>query len=250
MGLYRFPARLDLCGLLGGNRMNLHYNYLTNFWDIHLDLERERQVSYDFIVNCTQFLVNIGVRAPYPFHTAQMLYRSMMHRGVHYHTPLHVLRMFAVAQDMGCHLSDSEILAIWFHDAFWRPDKGVQNEINSGCFLLGLLEGLVAQPILEMADQIVQDTALYLQPQVNETSRTVMDLDLAHFALPDYPLMGELVRREFLEIYTEEEVRTGRRAFLEKALATKPLYRTIPFRERFEEKARQNLEKDLQELTA
>jgi predicted metal-dependent HD superfamily phosphohydrolase len=229
-------------------------NYLREFHDIHLDLGRseERQVFFDFVVTLADFLKSLGVRGAHAEHVAELLYRSMSHRGVHYHTPPHPLRMFCVAEEMGLNLSNAEKLAIWFHDAFWRPDKDAENEINSSMFLMGLLEGLLPQELLGESTGIIEDTALYMQDGVSERSWAVMDLDLSHFAAEEYFFWcsGEAIRKEFAVIYRAEEIKVGRAKFLRDMLQRKRLFRTPEFFAAFEDKARVNLKKALDQLEA
>lgn len=234
--------------------MPFRMNYLREFHDIHLDLGRseERQVFFDFVVTLADFLKFLGVRAAHAEHTAELLYRSMSHKGVHYHTPPHPLRMFSVAEEMGLSLNKAETLAIWFHDAFWRPDKDVENEINSSMFLMGLLEGLLPQDLLGEATGIIEDTALYMQDEVNERSWRVMDLDLSHFAADEFFFWasGEAIRKEFRVIYDNDQIKEGRAKFLKGMLQRARLYRTPEFFTVFEDKARTNLRKALDQLEA
>ncbi len=232
--------------------MKFDIDYLHNFWDIHEELGVGPKVRFDFTYNFMEFLETLGVRSPYARNISEVVWTSMTHKYLHYHTPVHPLYMFAIAAHYGFDLTEAEILAVWCHDAIYRVGKGFSNENNSAWFMNSLLDGLVLPQKIGEAFVIIGDTALHLSEDVKPLSHLVMDLDLAHLAAeePVFSTTDTLVMKEFLEIFPADMVNKGRLEFLQKMLSRPMIYRTVAMRNLFEVKARENLSRALSRLKA
>jgi predicted metal-dependent HD superfamily phosphohydrolase len=187
------------------------------------------------------------------------LFASMVHDKVHYHTPVHVLYLLAFAQENKVELQNWEKLAIFFHDAIYRPGAKINNNEHSSASLLEVLlndTGVEREDILDACSAIHQ-TANHLSDDIKEKYWNVMDLDLSGFAANPSPfnLQNQLIEKEFRQAnkknygYTLEQFLTGRIEFLTNLKKRKSLYHTELFKTtlRMEEKAQINLDNQIKE---
>lgn len=217
------------------------------------------QENFEFFLK-DQLKVPAYIYETVPF----MVFTRMDHKTLGYHNPSHVLRMFDFAKDHKIELSDTEQLAIWFHDVVYIPLAEYRiNELRSLWFMQSMLEGIVDQEILENAGQIILDTADHLKDDFSssfkrrsnfppEMSNKVLDLDLAHFSYSrdKYNNSSKDLENEFIMAgTTKEKFDIGRKSFLQKLLSKKTIYRTDFFLDNFEDKARENIRLDIESLS-
>jgi len=176
-----------------------------------------------------------------------------------YHTPVHVLSMFQFHKkilDEGAgdvyDLTPAEQLAIWFHDSVYVPGAGEgENEYNSVTFMNAMMQPFIKdKDQLAHASELIGETAYHMTNQelmkeedTDNAWAVIMDLDLCSFCFEyeDFSRISGLVGKEYEGIYPPEEYEAGRKKFFEQMLAKGFIYRTPFFRQRFEEKAKENL---------
>ncbi len=142
-------------------------------------------------------------------------------------------------------------LAAWMHDAVYDPRAlGDANERDSAEFAEGLLTtlGLPAVVAAEVA-RLVGLTAGHATGDDDPDGELLCDADLAILAAPGerYAAYTEAIRREYAHV-PDQTFRAARAQVLVSLLELPAIYRNQPLRDRWEQPARENLERELREL--
>ncbi|MER7623533.1 hypothetical protein [Streptomyces sp. NPDC126503] len=172
-----------------------------------------------------------------------------------YHTVDHlraVLDRIDELADQGGEGGELELvrLAAWFHDAVYRPDRSENEERSAALAEKALTEaGLTAREVTEVA-RLVRLTVTHDPAPGDLNGETLCDADLAVLAGgPDtYGGYVAAVREEYAFV-PDDAFRAGRAAVLRQLLALPRLFRTPYGATAWEERARENLERELAELT-
>ncbi|GAA3901587.1 hypothetical protein GCM10022244_09700 [Streptomyces gulbargensis] len=172
-----------------------------------------------------------------------------------YHTVDHlraVLDRIDELADQGGEGGELELvrLAAWFHDAVYRPDRSENEERSAALAEKALTEaGLTAREVTEVA-RLVRLTVTHDPAPGDLNGETLCDADLAVLASgPDtYGGYVAAVREEYAFV-PDDAFRAGRAAVLRQLLALPRLFRTPYGAAAWEERARENLERELAELT-
>ncbi len=174
----------------------------------------------------------------------------------HYHTWEHI-RSCLVHFD---EFADSEVIeepealetAIWFHDAIYEPGAK-DNEEKSASFLLtqGGDAG-IASDLLERAAKLIRATDHIRSggsAADDHDSATIGDIDLAILGAPRkrYERYRRAIRREY-RFLDGNDFSRRRSEFLRSMLASKRIYSTDFFYNRYEEPARGNIAYELEHL--
>ncbi|MFK0209722.1 hypothetical protein [Streptomyces sp. NPDC090298] len=172
-----------------------------------------------------------------------------------YHTVDHlraVLDRVDELTDQGGEGGELELvrLAAWFHDAVYRPDRSENEERSALLAEKALTEaGLTPHEVAEVA-RLVRLTISHDPAPGDLNGETLCDADLAILAtVPDtYRGYAAAVREEYAFV-PEEAFRDGRAAVLRHLLGLPRIFRTPYGAAVWEERARENLERELAELT-
>lgn len=173
-----------------------------------------------------------------------------------YHTVDHlraVLDRVDELTDQGGEGGELELvrLAAWFHDAVYRPDRSENEERSALLAEKALAEaGLTPHEVAEVA-RLVRLTVTH-DPAVGDLNgETLCDADLAVLASdPDtYAGYAAAVREEY-GFVPDDAFREGRATVLRHLLDLPRLFRTPYGAAVWEEKARENVERELKELRA
>ncbi|MFD3996241.1 hypothetical protein [Streptomyces sp. NPDC058583] len=172
-----------------------------------------------------------------------------------YHTVDHlraVLARIDELADQGGEGGELELvrLAAWFHDAVYRPDRSENEERSAVLAEKALTEaGLTPHEVAEVA-RLVRLTVTHDPAPGDLNGETLCDADLAILATgPDtYGGYTAAVREEY-GFVPDDAFRAGRAAVLRQLLGLPRLFRTPYGAAVWEEKARENLERELAELT-
>ena len=172
-----------------------------------------------------------------------------------YHTVDHlraVLDRIDELTDQGGEGGELELvrLAAWFHDAVYRPDRSENEERSAALAEKALAEaGLTPHEVAEVA-RLVRLTASHDPDGGDLNGETLCDADLAILATdPDtYRGYAAAVREEY-GFVPEDAFRAGRATVLRHLLGLPRLFRTPYGAAVWEEKARENMERELAELT-
>ncbi|TPN94345.1 hypothetical protein [Mesorhizobium sp. B1-1-5] len=173
----------------------------------------------------------------------------------HYHGLAHIEAMLALAAEYRRLLHDPEAVeaAIWFHDAIY-DSRAKDNEAKSADLAEKKLAGRVDPPRLARIAAMINATATHqLPPSRDENALNdaalLLDMDLAILGAEPavFDAYEKAVRLEYG--WVEEPMwRAGRAAVLKSFLARPHIFYTSGFRQRFETRARTNLQRSLAAL--
>jgi predicted metal-dependent HD superfamily phosphohydrolase len=169
-------------------------------------------------------------------------------KGRYYHTVRHINYMINHVKDFKLTKKEQAKLelAIWFHDIVYDAQK-TDNEKNSGIKLVHFGEsiGIRLKDINEMTDLIL-DTKHNITP-TTKLGKIICDLDLREFVSDRQKLNTPEVRKEYSHL-SDEEFNKGRVEFLKTMLKKTHIYHTKLYRDLFENKARENLTNELNNI--
>ncbi|MDB5430974.1 MAG: hypothetical protein JWP35_2090 [Caulobacter sp.] len=172
-----------------------------------------------------------------------------------YHGWSHPLALLGLYGEVETALHDPVAVycAILLHDAIYEPRRA-DNEARSAALAAQLLKGAIPDPSLERTLRLIEATARHAIPEGLAQDEAAdmavfLDMDLAILAAPisAFDAYEAGVRHEYREV-PEEAFRKGRAAILEGFLGRDALYMSAWGRERFEIKARRNLERSIVQL--
>lgn len=200
----------------------------------------------------------IGVAAARAGAIAADLARRYSEPWRHYHTLTHLDAMFSLADRHRGLVNDPDAvaLAIWYHDAIYRPRRA-DNEAASAALLLHDCGPAnrsdrppepPAGPSVETAHRLILATHHHLVPANTPDGALFLDLDLAILGSPpdQYHRYAAAIRAEFRWV-PERIYRAKRVEALEGFLRRKVIFSTDPFLDR-EAPARQNLAAEIAAL--
>ncbi|MFE5946666.1 hypothetical protein [Streptomyces sp. NPDC056480] len=205
--------------------------------------------------NSTLHAARAGREGPDPTPYGRNLLTRWAEPQRRYHTVDHlraVLARIDELTDQGGEGGELELvrLAAWFHDAVYRPDRSENEERSAVLAEKALAEaGLTPHEVAEVA-RLVRLTVTHDPAPGDLNGETLCDADLAILATgPDtYRGYTAAVREEY-GFVPDDAFRAGRAAVLRQLLGLPRLFRTPYGAAVWEEKARENLERELAELT-
>ncbi|MCW7536432.1 hypothetical protein OOT46_01000 [Aquabacterium sp. A7-Y] len=173
-----------------------------------------------------------------------------------YHDANHLLACIRHWREFAprCEDPDAVALALWFHDAvYWPWSK--QNERRSADWACRFIRhaGLPEERARELADKVdalIMATQHHSGPPAGDAA-WVVDIDLAILGQPPevYDLFEAGVRSEYRWVPAAAYA-DGRGRVLQSFLDRPHIYTTEPFRQRYEQAARANMERALTRLQA
>ncbi|GGZ10548.1 hypothetical protein CP967_14800 [Streptomyces nitrosporeus] len=169
-----------------------------------------------------------------------------------YHTVAHLAQVLDQVDTLAAHATAPDLvrLAVWFHDAVYRPDRSENEERSAALAERALPEaGLPDAATAEVA-RLVRLTVTH-DPAPGDTDGEVLcDADLAILASgpKEYAAYAAQVREEY-GFVPDELFRTGRADVLRQLLGLPRLFRTPHGAAEWESRARQNLTTELELLT-
>ena len=165
----------------------------------------------------------------------------------YYHTLDHLAQVFtqldaAHCVDQACHW------AVWYHDIVYQPGKR-DNELRSAKIADKRLAELgVAHDIRASTVEFIMATQSH-QTVDSDSGNLFLDADLSILGLSadDYDNYANNVRREYSSIPTYFYNR-GRKSFIKQILAGDRIFISDFFHSRYEERARENLAREISRL--
>jgi predicted metal-dependent HD superfamily phosphohydrolase len=139
-------------------------------------------------------------------------------------------------------------LALWFHDVIYKPLSS-RNETASASYARRALRGGgVDERVVARVERMILDTQHREAPASNDGC-VVVDIDLSVLASEGeaYRAYESGIRQEFSWI-PGQAFRQRRIKLLQRFLAREHIYYTRYFRDRYEDRARQNLERAIRRL--
>jgi len=168
----------------------------------------------------------------------------------HYHTVQHLDECFERWPEIRDHAAHpAEVaLALWFHDAIYDTHRS-DNEALSAVLARDTALGLgVAADASQRIDDLILFTRHAVEPEGADAEALVdVDLSILGAAGERFDEYERQVRREYAWV-AEETFRKRRAEVLAQFLGRRHIYSTALFRERYEPRARANLERSLQAL--
>jgi predicted metal-dependent HD superfamily phosphohydrolase len=166
----------------------------------------------------------------------------------HYHTVAHLAATLGHVDRLAGHAADPDAvrLAVWFHDAVYRPDRSENEERSAALAELALTEaGLTAERVAGVA-RLVRLTTDHAPAPADRDGQVLCDADLAVLAGSPaaYADYAAAVRTEY-GFVPESDFRAGRAAVLRQLLALPALFHTPYGRDHWEAAARHNIGAEL-----
>jgi predicted metal-dependent HD superfamily phosphohydrolase len=168
----------------------------------------------------------------------------------HYHDLSHIFNLLTLFEDNKFRVTDEDVVffAIWFHDAIYNTWK-TNNEEKSAEFAHEVLRQTTLSP--ERIERVVT----YINATKTHTStgdndlELFLDFDLSILGSEDaiYDVYTRQIREEF-SVYPTFVYKTGRKKAMRNMLERPHIFKTDEFRRRFEAKARENIQRELDTL--
>jgi predicted metal-dependent HD superfamily phosphohydrolase len=165
-----------------------------------------------------------------------------------YHDVRHLTAVLDAVDELAGEADDADAvrLAAWFHDAVYTGRPGADERdsaalADAALRAAGLDDALVAEVV-----RLVELTEGHDPDPGDRNGGVLCDADLAVLGGDpvEYAAYAAGVRDEYARV-PEEEFRRGRAAVLEGLLARDPLFSTATARDRWEDRARRNVETEL-----
>lgn len=170
-----------------------------------------------------------------------------------YHNLGHIKALLRLCAEYQNHLSDFDAVryAVWFHDAIYNPQKGDNEEQSAELAVESLRKLDVSDAKIEKVRQMIMATKTHNANALDKDGEFFLDFDLSILGAEAdvYQQYAAAIHKEYafvpIELY-----RNGRRGILEKFLQRNSIYFTNECRERFEARARKNIEAEIADLSS
>lgn len=169
-----------------------------------------------------------------------------------YHNLKHVYNLLGWAEIFKESIRDFQTigLAVWFHDAIYDASRN-DNEEQSANLAVGRLKHLkVLDSQIAQVQQMILATKTHDLTDLNSDGKLFLDLDLSILGADKlaYQAYSRAIRREY-DFVPEPLYRTGRQRILQNFLHRKFIYSNISCQEKFELLARENIKREIVELS-
>ncbi len=166
-----------------------------------------------------------------------------------YHDRLHLIEVLAHTDELMAPddpAREAVLLAAWFHDAVY-DGEGDDEERSARLALSSLGDTSLGHEVA----RLIRLTATHRPTAEDHAGQVLCDADLAILAADDdrYASYTAGVRREYAHVGDEDFAR-GRAAVLRELLAKPTLFHTRIARDRWEARARANVEREIEALEA
>ena len=167
-----------------------------------------------------------------------------------YHTAEHLNQCLVQLDAARQHMDhpDAVELAVWYHDAIYDVTAG-DNELQSARLFARHAAGILPASLVETVHELIMVTAhCRVEPSTSDQDFMV-DIDLSSFGLPWLEFLRDSVAvREESPHLSDEVFYAKQRKFLTTLLSREHFYFTAFFRERHEQRARDNVSRYLASL--
>lgn len=171
-----------------------------------------------------------------------------------YHNLSHVMALLRHADVERAYIHRPELveLAIWFHDVIY-DSRASDNEVRSAAWARHAMQAMHIDPsIIDAVERCILATRAHETGSAPVADLPLfLDLDLAILGAPTeiYHRYSQAVRAEY-DWVPAQAYRSGRAEILKRFLERPTLFYTPEMAARFEERARQNIGWELQELSS
>ncbi|MBA2286247.1 MAG: hypothetical protein H0W02_12245 [Ktedonobacteraceae bacterium] len=202
--------------------------------------------------NWEQLLQTCGIEPAAGQQAFSALITAYTSPGRFYHTLDHiqaVLESITSLRTLACDLPALQFAA-WFHDSIYDT-HAADNEERSADYAKTLLMNFgVSSATIATTKRLIVCTKDHQAATDDSDCHIFLDADLAILGAPatHYLLYSKAIRREYAWV-PEEDYRTGRATVLRRFLQRKQIYWTPPMFGTLEERARQNMQAEIDQLT-
>ncbi|UGY92094.1 hypothetical protein [Streptomyces gobiensis] len=194
-----------------------------------------------------------GVREPDPAPYGRDLLARWAEPQRRYHTTEHLITVLDHIAELAAHAADPDavLLAAWFHDAVYRPDRSENEERSAALAERALTQAGVPTDRTAEVARLVRLTVTHNPAEGDTNGEVLCDADLAVLAgtPEEYATYAAAVREEYAFV-PDELFLPGRAAVLRQLLGLPRLFRTPYGQRHWEHTARRNLTTELELLTA
>jgi predicted metal-dependent HD superfamily phosphohydrolase len=195
----------------------------------------------------------VALAGPHTRHIGTELDRRYGESHRRYHTRAHLVAVLDLVDELAGHADypDAVRIAAWFHDAVYDPERADNEERSARLAARMLADTDVPDAVVARVVRLVELTATHAPEEGDRDGQVLCDADLAVLgAEPErYAAYAAAVREEYAFV-PDEFFRAGRAEVLNGLLALPRLFHTPAARERFEERARDNVRTELLLLNA
>lgn len=168
-----------------------------------------------------------------------------------YHNQKHIEYMLELWNMLKTNLEEPEIvfLAIIYHDLVYDP-KAKDNEKQSALMATAFLEKInYPKSKIKKVASFIMATQTHQLTENNEDLKCFLDFDLAILGTSpkNYLAYSKQIRKEY-GFYEASAYKHGRSQVLNSFLQKKEIYKTVYFKNNFEQNARKNLQNELETL--
>ncbi len=177
-----------------------------------------------------------------------------------YHTTAHLIAVLDRVDELAVHATDLDAgapvdwdvvrLAVWFHDAVYRPERSENEERSAALAERALPELGINDACTAEVARLVRLTTGHDPAPDDHNGAALCDADLAVLASPpeQYAAYAAAVREEYVFV-PDREFRAGRADILRRLLDMENLFHTPYGKQQWERVARRNLTTELELLT-
>ncbi|BDS13236.1 HD domain-containing protein [Aureispira anguillae] len=137
-------------------------------------------------------------------------------------------------------------MAIWYHDAIYDAKKK-DNELQSALLVQQLFREYLKDDELAYINKLIMSTAGHYPKSEEQDVYFFLDFDLAILATDhkNYQFYSEAIWKEYKKFYPKLLYKMGRKKVLKGFLRREKIYFSQLFFEKYEKKARQNIQLEL-----
>lgn len=193
-------------------------------------------------------LLNIGFETTQTNTCWTTLEKAYTSKSRHYHNLIHLEEMITLYETYQQELKfpDEVLFSIFYHDYVYKVTRK-DNELKSAEHALSILPShtkLNKQLVFEM----ICATQLHQYNKIEDANWLIdFDLKILSKDWEDYKIYTKQIRKEY-KIYPNILYNPGRKKALEHFLENENIYQTATFRSLFEDKARENIQKEIATL--
>lgn len=173
------------------------------------------------------------------------LFEKYSEAGRHYHDARHILACLKTLDTYPGRVGNANALelAIWYHDVIYDP-RANDNEAQSAAFFRREFQAF-ASGVDKVERLILATRHGVVEPETADEALLIdIDLGVLGAEAPRYQGYAEEIRREYAHV-PDRQYREGRSRVLKSFLGRKHIYQTRHFRRLLEERARENLVREL-----
>lgn len=169
-----------------------------------------------------------------------------------YHTLEHAWRVVQHVHRLGSYAANLETvqLAAWFHDAIYDP-RAADNEERSAAYAVAVLQQWnQPQSRIDNVHRLILLTKSHRPASNDGDGQVLVDADLAILGAPpaEYASYAAAIRREYSWV-SDSDYASGRVTILQQFLERPFIYFTPPMRREREQRARANLNAEIERLS-